>query len=131
MKLQIASITTIMLLEWDSGKNQIIIAGIVVVVLCLMPFLAIWILNRYFKNLGKPSMMAKIGSLYLGLKTDQKWAPLAYSPIFLILRMIFVAITFLIAEQPNLQVHLFICMLLWYVIYIETATPYEIRFQIT
>jgi hypothetical protein len=76
-------------------------------------------------------MAEKIGSLYLGLKTYQKWVVIAYTPVFLIRRMIFVGIMFLLAWQPSLQVHLFIYMLLWYVIYIETALPHETRFQTT
>ena len=39
--------------------------------------------------------------------------------------------TFLMKDQPSLQVHLFIYMLLWYVIYIETVEPHETRFQTT
>jgi hypothetical protein len=45
--------------------------------------------------------------------------------------MIFVGMMFLLTDQPSLQVHLFIYMLLWYVIYIETALPHETRFQTT
>ncbi len=76
-------------------------------------------------------MNEKIGSLYLGLKTNQKWAAIAYTPIFLIRRLLFVGLTFILAKQPNLQVHLFIYLLLWYVIYIETVLPHETRFQTT
>ena len=102
LKLQIASLITITLTEWVKGKMQIIIAGSVVVLLTLMPFVAIFILVKHFKNLSKPSMTEKIGSFYLGLKSDQKWAAIAYSPIFLIRRLLFVAMTFVLAEQPSL-----------------------------
>ena len=44
LKLQIASLITITLTEWDKGKMQILIAGSVVGVLTLFPFIAIWIL---------------------------------------------------------------------------------------
>ncbi len=44
LKLQIASLITITLTEWDNGKMQILIAGSVVGVLTLFPFIAIWIL---------------------------------------------------------------------------------------
>jgi hypothetical protein len=70
LKLQIASLTTMTLTEWDKGKMQIIVAGSVVVLLTLMPFVAIAILVKHFKNLSKPSMTDKIGSFYLGLKSD-------------------------------------------------------------
>jgi hypothetical protein len=70
LKLQIASLTTMTLTEWDKGKMQIIVAGSVVVLLTLMPFVAIAILVKHFKNLSKPSMVDKIGSFYLGLKSD-------------------------------------------------------------
>jgi hypothetical protein len=70
LKLQIASLTTMTLTEWDKGKMQIIVAGSVVVLLTLMPFVAIGILIKHFKNLSKPSMVDNIGSFYLGLKSD-------------------------------------------------------------
>jgi hypothetical protein len=44
LKLQIASLITITLTEWEKGKMQILIAGSVVGVLTLFPFIAIWIL---------------------------------------------------------------------------------------
>ena len=44
LKLQIASLMTITLTEWDKGKIQILIARSVVGVLTLFPFIAIWIL---------------------------------------------------------------------------------------
>ena len=102
LKLQIASLITITLTEWDKGKIQILIAGSVVGVLTLFPFIAIWILVRHFKSLSKLSMADKIGSFYLGLKSDKRWAAIAFSPIFLFRRLLFVAITFVLAEQPNL-----------------------------
>jgi hypothetical protein len=67
-----------------------------------MPFLAIWLLHRNFKSLQKPSMNETIGSLYLGLKTNQKWAAIAYTPIFLMRRLLFVGMTFLMTGQPSL-----------------------------
>ena len=44
LKLQIASLITITLTEWDKGKIQILIAGSVITVLTFFPFIAIWIL---------------------------------------------------------------------------------------
>jgi hypothetical protein len=64
-------------------------------------------------------MKQKIGSLYLGLKTNVRWAAIAYSPIFLVRRLLFAVLTFALTDYPYLQVHLFIFMLLWYLIYIE------------
>jgi hypothetical protein len=129
--MEIASITTITLKTWDLGKTQMLIAGTVVVLLSVMPFVFIAVLLRNFKTLGKPSMAEKIGSLYVGLKTDDKWATVAYPFIFLIRRQIFVVMTFVLVEQPSLQVHLFIYMSLWYIIYINTVLPHETRFLTT
>jgi hypothetical protein len=131
LKMQIASITTITLKTWDQEKTQILIAGIVVVVFSAMPFVFIGVLLRNFKNLGNPSMKEKIGSLYTGLKTGDKWATAAYSSIFLMRRQIFIAITFVMIEQPSLQVHLFIYMSLWYITYIESVLPHETSFLTT
>jgi hypothetical protein len=46
-------------------------------------------------------------------------------------RQIFIAMTFVMVEQPSLQVHLFIYMSLWYIIYIESVLPHETRFLTT
>jgi len=62
--------------------------------------------------------------LYLGLKTNLKWAAVGYTPIFLIRRLFFVIFTFTLSDKPYLQVHLFIYMLIWYVIYIEMIEPH-------
>ena len=69
LKMQIASITTITLLAWDQGKNQIMVAAAVVFIFSVMPFIFIGVLLNNFKSLDKPSMVQKIGSMYNGLKT--------------------------------------------------------------
>jgi hypothetical protein len=96
-----------------------------------MPLIALCVVHKNYKNLDRPSMVQKIGSLYLGIKTNVKWAALGFTPIFLLRRLIFVAISFALSDKPYLQVHLFIYMLLWYVIYIEMVLPHETRLQTT
>ena len=64
LKMQIASITTITLVAWDQGKNQILIAAAVIFIFSVMPFIFIGVLLNNFKSLDKPSMVQKIGSMY-------------------------------------------------------------------
>jgi len=104
-------------LEKQSGS--VYFSYVIVIVLSATPLIAFGILNKNYKSLHLPSMNQKIGSFYLGLKTKSKWAAVAYSPIFLGRRLVFVIFTFALTSHPYLQVHLFIYMLLWYVIYIE------------
>ena len=82
LKMQIASITTITLVAWDQGKNQILIAAAVIFIFSVMPFIFIGVLINNFNSLDKPSMLQKIGSMYYGLKTGKKWATVAYPFIF-------------------------------------------------
>ncbi len=102
-----------------------IIGGVVVIFLSLAPFAFLSLLLVKFKTLCRPSSRASIGSLYLGIKDDSKSAAAAYTPLFLLRRSFFVMLTFASAQQPNLQVHFFIYLSLWYVIYLGHALPHE------
>jgi hypothetical protein len=55
---------------------------------------------------------------------------LAYTPIFLVRRSFFILLTFAVIEQPSLQVHLFIYVLMWYVIYLQQNKPHETSYQL-
>ena len=89
--------------------------------MCPFLFLAIMILNK--ENLHKKEIREKIGTLYNGLRPVSSVA--GHSFVFLIRRSVFVAISFLIFEDPNIQVQLFILLTLLYITYVNYSTFYE------
>jgi len=68
----------------------------------MSPFIFFFILLRNQKNLDKPEVKDKIGTLYQGLKEKHPRVML-YSFIFLLRRSAFIAITFTLFEYPGLQ----------------------------
>jgi hypothetical protein len=77
---------------------QLIIAGFsLFIATFIIPFLFGVILYRNRENLWRPSVKAKIGSLYLGINTD-KFLPLTYVIVFLARRSLFVFVMF---TMPN------------------------------
>ena len=59
----------------------------------LLPFFFAFVIYKNIDDIDYPSIKKKIGSMYSGCKTDSTLA-LAYSFIFLVRRLIFVALTF-------------------------------------
>jgi hypothetical protein len=77
-------------------------------------------------------MKAKIGSINLGVKTDQEtWSELLLSSIFVARRLLFLLVTFMITSQPCIQIQIWISMSLYYVIYFKIAEPYDTKFAMT
>ena len=106
LKLMTAAATSLMLTE-DLKAAWASIA--ILAILSFAPVLSSVVLCENKKNLHKPSMKQKIGSLYAGCKHAEtnKWQ-LALSSIFLSRRVFFVALTFGIPDQPSLQVFIFL-----------------------
>jgi hypothetical protein len=77
---------------------QIMVSGFILTTLAVMPGVFFYILNKNYPNLWKPSKKQQIGSLYLGVRDNSKWAALAYAPIFMIRRSFFILLTFLAIE---------------------------------
>lgn len=104
MKMQIGFCVTIYALEWETQKDrpQIVMSFILLCILALIipPFFA-FVLYRNRNNLWRPSVKAKIGSLYLGLNTE-KLIGLTYTIVFLFRRSLFVVIMFTLMDQPAL-----------------------------
>lgn len=73
-------------------------------------------------------MVRKIGSLYLALKDNNKWA-LAYSPVFMIRRVVFLAITFGLAKYAALQIQLLIVITVLYMAYLGLVVPHNLQFM--
>ena len=119
-----AAATTLVLTEDLNVTKGVSIA--ILAVLSLTPVFSAVLLCKNKKDLHKPSMNNKIGSLYAGCKHGETdtWQ-LALSSIFLSRRIFFVALTFCIPEQPSLQVFIFLQTIILYEIYLMTALPYE------
>ena len=99
-------------------KIQIIVAGSsLFVVTIVIPVLFGVLLHRNRKNLWRPSMKARIGSLYLGINTE-RFLPLTYAIVFLVRRSLFVLVMFTMPNQPAIQMNLFIYMSNLYIIYL-------------
>lgn len=75
-------------------------------------------------------MKAKIGSLYVSIKTNANSAwPMLYASIFMIRRIVFLLITFVLADWPALQIHFWTSITLYTIIYLMMTKPYETPFS--
>jgi len=119
-----AAATSLVLTE--DFNATVVFSIAVLVVLGLSPVFSALVLCKNKKDLDKPSINKKIGSLYAGCKHGEtdRWQ-VALSSIFLSRRVFFVALTFCIPEQPSLQVFIFLQTIIFYEIYLMTALPYE------
>ena len=102
----------------------------ILAIIFLSPIFFGLILKRNFKNLPRPSMQGKIGSLYLSIKNNNSWA-LAYSPLFLVRRILFLSLTIGLASFPSLQIHFFIFISLMYTIYLGSVIPHDVGLMTT
>ena len=75
----------------------------ILAILNLSPFVFLRIMYKYRGRLCELEIRQKIGTLYVGLN-PKKPNVMTYSLIFLIRRSVFVAITFLLANEPGIQI---------------------------
>ena len=101
----------------EVSTSQIATSACIVAILNLCPFFFLSVLVRNHENLGKDEIKEKIGTLYNGLKPIKSVA--GHPFVFLLRRSIFVAITFLLFQDPNMQVLLFIWLTLLYITYVN------------
>ena len=130
LKLQMAACTVIFFEKLATEKftkeismSQIATSVCIVIVFNICPFFFLSMLVRNQENLGKDEIKEKIGTLYNGLKPIKSVAGQSF--VFLLRRSIFVAITFLLFEDPNMQVLLFIWLTLLYITYVNHSQIYE------
>lgn len=102
----------------------------ILAIIFLSPIFFGLVLKRNFKDLPRPSMQGKIGSLYLSIKNNNNWA-LAYSPLFLVRRILFLSLTIGLASLTSLQIHFFIFISLMYTIYLGLVVPHDIGLMTT
>ena len=108
---------------------SVITSSAVLLLMGISPLLFSCILRRNFNRLPRPSTKSAIGSLYLAIRDQDRFA-LAYSSVFMFRRLIFIAITFGLSSVPGLQIHLFAYTSMFYVIYLGLVMPHE-SFSVT
>jgi hypothetical protein len=86
-------------------------------VICLSPLIFSIILFKYRDRLYLQSVKDKIGSLYLDLKVTNYWG-LLYSKVFIVRRVVFLVLTFVYSEHPNIQIQFFAFTSVLYVVYL-------------
>ena len=67
-------------------------------------------------------MKAKIGSIYLGIRTSTK-AQRLYSSVFLVRRMTYAILTITCINNPNILIHVFLLTNIFYFVYLGLASP--------
>ena len=95
---------------------------LVFLVLCLLPIFFFSVLNRNKENLSTEAMKAKIGSIYLGIRTETK-AQRLYSSVFLMRRMAYAILTIACINNSNILIHVFLLTNMIYVVYLGNANP--------
>jgi hypothetical protein len=127
LKMGVAAATTLSVAT-SYASGSVIVALIELSFFCMCPMLFRFILHYNRKDLEKPSMNGKIGSLYLGLKENSKGA-MMYSSVFMVRRLFFIMLTFAVSAVPCLQIQLFIFTTVMYMVYIMEVRPHTDRFQ--
>lgn len=69
-------------------------------------------------------MKAKIGSIYLGIRTS-KPAHRLYSSAFLVRRMVYAILTISCQDNPNILIHVFLLTNILYTVYLGLANPHD------
>lgn len=105
LKFLIAALTTLTAVDMSQkdGLEQGLPAVLILALLLSLPFTFVCVLKKNFGSLQYPSKRERIGSIYMGLRTD-KISALAYSIVFFIRRLLFAFLTFAIFNYPHLQI---------------------------
>jgi len=93
------------------------------VILVALPGIYAKVLHKKREDLIKYTVRSRIGALYLG-KNEEETAGQVFALVYLVRRLWFTFLTFALASQPHLTVHLFIMNTLHYMIYIGFGQPY-------
>lgn len=110
--------------EEKSTTGSIFVSSAILTIFNLCPLLFLYMMCKYRGRLDDAEIRQKIGTLYNGLNPKKANAA-TYSMTFLIRRSVFVAITFLLTDQPGIQIQLSIYLTLLYIIYVGYAEFFE------
>lgn len=123
LKLGVAACISLKLMV---STGSAVISAIILIGICASPivFRVILIMNQ--SKLSLYTMKQTIGSIYLDLNTDNRWG-LLYSQVFMLRRIHFLILTFVLTEYPNLQIHFFCYTTVWYIIFLMQTMPHKTR----
>ena len=109
--------------NFSSGVKSMVVV-IIVTVLFALPPIYIAILHKKRAILGNLAVKDKIGSLYLGVRIQNPLEYL-YSPIFLIRRLVYIALLIALQAQPVLFLICLIHVNILYLCYNFTVQPHK------
>ena len=124
LKISIGTLFALSLVS-VSTNMEAVNCGLSFLVLGILMFLPVFfaiILSRNRKNLDSEAMRAKIGSIYLGIRTATK-AQRFYSSMFLIRRMVYAILTVACVNNPNILIHVFLLTNILYTVYLGLSSP--------
>ena len=93
-------------------------------ILLSIPALFARLLHKNRAELQSEPMKAKIGSIYLGIRTSN-FAQRFYSSAFLIRRMLYALLTILCINNPNILIHVFLLTNILYTVYLGLTNPHD------
>jgi len=129
-KMCFATVISLELIKWGSAKLVIsnLMAIGTAVALLVLPVIYAYVLHKKKPDLIKYTVRSRIGSLYSG-KKEEETAGQVFVLIYLARRLWFTFLTFALASQPHILVHLFMMNTLHYMIYIGFGEPYTSLLQ--
>ena len=84
-----------------NSTGSAVTSGLILFGIVLSPIVFRIIIVKNMMILERPSCKASFGSIYLDLNERNPWG-LAYSQVFILRRLVFLALTFGLAKYPNL-----------------------------
>lgn len=124
LKTSMGALAATVLINWEGGTNiaNSLQAIAMLLVLAQFPFFFMCVMQKNKDNLDSEQMKGKIGTLYLGIKTDSFFQR-AYSTIFLSRRFLYAFLTVICRDNPNILIHTFMMSNLMYVVFLGVAEP--------
>ena len=124
LKTILGAAFSLYVLSFADGKSTLnaILAILFVVILAAFPVFFAIVLHKNQENLQTEEMKQKIGSLYLGMRTANKWQRL-YSSVFLARRFIYAVLTITCINNPNILIHVFLLTNILYIVYVGLVSP--------
>ena len=122
--------TLFLLADWNSASNvaQGAISYILLIGMQACPIFFSLILYTNFEVLDRYLCQKKIGTMYNGAYlSGNKIYPVSYSVVFLIRRSTFILLTFMLFDQPAIQIQVFVFMSIMYIIYLNSERIYDLR----
>ena len=128
LKLSFSALAAIAFLSWVDASQSInsVISLVMLILMCQYPLSFGYLLHRKRKDLPKEEMKQKIGSLYLGMKTET-WLQRLYSPVFMFRRLVYALLTVILADHPTILIHTFLACNLVYWLYLGYANPNDTK----